>query len=512
MRWNLTCLGRLACCLAVCAGVLRAERPNFGDLDAETRKVLDLFEEISQVPRCSDSEGAISAWLVAWGKAHGFQVGTDLGDNVFIRVPASRGYETAPGIILQTHMDMVCQKNAASAHDFSRDPITLVRDGDWLKADGTTLGADDGIGMAVALSIAMDRGLPHPPLELMFTTGEETTGRGVENLERENIDGKVLINLDSEQEGMLIIGDASSGRSTITTLLKTGALAPELSIRTLRVDGLQGGHSGVDILKPRANAIKVLARALEGLQKVTDTRLVAVKGGTARNAIPRSAEAQVALASGAQDQALKILQDLEAAVRKECGSEEPGLRITLRPAEGPRPQAAFRTDETARLVSLLKALPNGAAGMDPRFPGVPETSNSLGIIESTSTGVSIQSMQRGSVLPRLVALNQKIADAAAAAGASVNTSTPRAPWLTNPDADVVRRCTAAYTRVFGQAPAVSVVHGGLECASISRKGGGLDTVSLGPTIENPHSPAERVFIPSLKRLRSLLAAVLEDYR
>lgn len=512
MRWIRNGFGRLVCCFAACAGGMRAGHPAFGGLDAETQAVLGIFEEISRVPRCSGHEAAIGGWLTEWGKAHGFRVDGDRGGNVFIRVPATPGREAAPGIILQAHMDMVCQKDPASPHDFSKDPITLLRDGDWLKADRTTLGADDGIGMAVALSIALDPGIAHPPLELMFTTGEETTGLGVDSLERANIDGKVLINLDSEEEGMLIIGDASSTRSTITALLESEALPPGLQVFTLRVDGLRGGHSGLDILKPRANAIKVAARALDALQKAAGARLVAIQGGTARNAIPRTAEARIALAPGAGDKALGILRDLEVAVRKECGSEDPDLRLSLVPDGGARPGTAFRGDETARLAALLLALPNGAAGMDARFPGIPETSNSLGIIESDSTGVVVQSMQRGSVASRLDELGRKIAAAAASAGASANTSAARSPWLTAPDADVVRRCTAAYARVFGHAPAVSVIHGGLECAGISRKGGGLDTVSIGPTLQNPHSPAERVFIPSVKKVRDLLVAVLEDYR
>lgn len=512
MRRSRSCFGRWICGLALCAGGLQAQHPAFAGLDAETTKVLNLFEEIARVPRCSGQEAAIGSWLKAWGLANGLKVEAGRGGNVFIRVPASTGYEAAPGIILQTHMDMVCQKDAASPHDFSKDPITLVRDGDWLRADRTTLGADDGIGMALALSLAQDRGLPHPPLQLIFTAGEETTGEGVDALERKNIDGKVLINLDSEQEGMLVIGDASATGSAITLFLKSEPLSAEAGVYTLRVQGLRGGHSGVDILKRRANAIKVMARTLDGLQKAGDLRLITVKGGTARNAIPRMVEAQVTLRAESLEQAQKVVQGVQEAVLGECGSEDPGLRIVLQPSGDPRPQSAFTKDETARVVSLLLALPNGAAAMDERFPGVPESSNSLGIIESTSASVTVQSMQRGSVLPKLLALNQKIADAAAGAKATVRSGSPGAPWLTSPDADVVRRCKAAYTRVFGQAPIVSIVHGGLECGDISRKGGGLDTVSIGPTIENPHSPGERVSIPSIKRVRDLLVAVLADYR
>ena len=480
-------------------------------LDGPTQKVVDLFQEIARIPRCSGHEGGIGKWLQAWGVAHGFRTDSDGGGNVFIRVPATPGYESAPGLVLQTHMDMVCEKVEGSAHDFTRDAITIVRDGEWLKAQGTTLGADDGIGMALALSIAEDKTLAHPRLELVFTTGEETTGDGVEALSREGIDGKVLLNLDSEQEGMLVIGDASATFSSIMVLLQSEALPEGSALFSVAVGELRGGHSGVDILKRRANAIKVMARALEALRKLTDLRLVSVKGGTARNAIPRSVQARVAFLPAAREQAAQALQELQEAIRKECGGEDPDLRITLASAEGPTTRTAFRTDETARLISLLLALPNGVAAMDARFPWVPATSNSLGIIESHEGGVVIQSMQRGSDVDGLNGLTRKLAEVAAASGATARGGNAGSPWLTSPDSDVVKRCQGAYARLFGKPPIVSVVHGGLECGDISRKCPGLDILSLGPTLENAHSPTERVNLPSIKKLRDLLVAVLAEY-
>ena len=510
MRMNRSILGGLVGCAALllaCAG-----QPLFTDLDEGTRKVLENFQEIAKVPRCSGNQAAIGKWLMDWGKGKGFKSESDRAGNVLMRVPATAGYENAPVIMLQSHMDMVGEKTPSSKHDFAKDPIVLIRDGEWLKADQTSLGADDGIGMALALSIAQDPQIPHPPLELIFTKDEETTGAGANNLAKTNLDGKVLINLDSEQEGLLVIGDASIAVGSLSLPLKSETLPGDFKVYTLRVAGLKGGHSGADITKPRGNALKVMARALETVQKRTDTRLISLNAGKTINAIPREAEAQLAFGGNSIDHILKDLQELQVSVQKEYTDESPGIEIQLKPADSARPKNAFQSDETTHLVTLLLVLPNGVATMDPRFPGVPETSNCLARARVSEFEVLLDSMQRGSNILKLKELNQRIGSIAIAAGASFSLDSGDAPWQADPNSGLLKRSQAAYARVFGTEPQVGAVHGGLECGVIARRGEGLDVISIGPTVLSPHSPEERVLLPSVKKVRDLLIAVLREYR
>jgi dipeptidase D len=484
-----------------------------GMTDEKTQGVLNFFKEINEFPRCFMYDRNMGVWLQKWAEVNGYPAEGDTTGNVVIRVPATKGYEKASTIVLQSHMDMVCEKSSDSAHDFFKDPVRLIREGEWLKADKTTLGADDGIGMALAFAMAKDPAIKHPPLELLFTVGEESGMRGANALYGGFIQGRVLINLDSEEEGAITIGSAGGLSTAIVMQAKPEKLPSPYGIYVLKVDGLQGGHSGVDIHRKRGNAIKILDRALETIIKNrTELRLVDLKGGSRLNAIPRQAAALIAFKPERFKEVLKTVKDVEQIMRQEYALTDKGLTITLSALEKDKPDKGFTPQDSSRAVSLLGALPDGVAAMDPYFKGMVETSNNLGTIETNAYGLTIMSNQRSSDMARLEELTNKIRQIAAGAGAWTKDFNGYEPWLPNLESNLLKRGKEVYRKLYGREPIVAVVHGGLECGLISAKCGGLDIIAVGPTIEGAHSPSEKLYIPSIGKVREFLAALLATYK
>lgn len=474
-----------------------------------TDLILKNFEKVSSIPRGTKFEAGIRQWLMDWAAARNCQSKMDAAGNLVISVPASPGHESNETIILQGHLDMVRQKTSTSTHDFEKDPIRLVRDGDWIKADGTTLGADNGIGIALMMSLVEDETVQHPPLELLLTVEEEIGLAGALNLDPSLITGKTLINLDSENEGVFTVGCAGGGSVYITLPVTWGMQTRDEIAFNLKVDGLQGGHSGEDINKHRANANKLIARILNYIQRDVPIRLAGLKGGTARNAIPRDAEAAFVCPKENAEALNQKFHAIVRDIRAEYAINEQDLSITLTQKNGESVRAISR-EKTQTGLRLLVSLPYGVSAMSADMPGFVETSNNIGIIELSDECLLLVSSQRSSVLSRLEEIIERVESLAWLAGATTERTTVVPPWQPDMESSLLKKCVETYETVMGLKPKVELTHGGLECGIISRRCGGLDTISLGPTIQNLHSPDERLYVPSLPRVWMFLSALLAE--
>lgn len=476
-----------------------------------TDTIIDLFREINKIPRCSKKEEKISGWLRQWAEDKGFPVKSDAAGNLNIRVPASPGCEDRPGIVVQGHMDMVCEKHADSDHDFSKDPIPVIADGDWLRADGTTLGADNGIALALAMVLATDRGVTRPPLELLFTVDEETGLTGALQMEEGFVDGRILINIDSEDEGVFTVGCAGGIDSRISLPLESVPIGDTAAVFTLAAKGMRGGHSGIDIDKHRANAIKVLTRGLDRLSGVCDLRLLSLDGGRSKNAIPREAKAMFAAGPDEVDGFKVQIDDIAEAIRAEYARTEPSLTLTLSRGEIPSPRTGLSPEITRRVICLLLALPDGVDDMSEEMVGLVQTSSNLARVHLEAEKLSIISSQRSSVMSRLFEITRRVESIVVLAGGQADRVNAYPSWQPNLASPLLRRCRETYLGLFGAEPKVEAIHAGLECGVIGSKSPGMDMISIGPTLRNPHSPDEKLHVPSVEKVWEFLAALVESY-
>lgn len=473
----------------------------------ELKKILSLFEEINTIPRKSKHEQRISDWLVTWAESHALDVKQDSALNVIISVPASTGCENDPIVILQGHMDMVCEKTPDSPHDFSKDAIQPVIDGDWMHADGTTLGADNGIGVAIALAIATDESVSHPPLELLFTSDEETGLNGANSITYDSLKGRILLNLDSEDEGVFTIGCAGGRDVTISLHCQKDTATTADVLFKIAADGLRGGHSGVDIHEQRANANILLARLLKQIvADIPSLQLSGIAGGSAHNAIPRNAYALVYVPETEQDTFNNNFNKTAADLQDQAKQSDPEAVISV--TELPGQNALYTVEDTKKVIDLLNALPHGVAKMSEAIDGLVETSNNFATIACTNDTVTILSSQRSSVASELDAIVSRVESIAENAGASYSTNDGYPGWQPNPASPILALCKKVYAGQFGNEPRVEAIHAGLECGIIGAKFEDMDMISLGPTVKNPHSPDEKLFIPSVPRVWSFLRALL----
>ena len=478
-----------------------------------TKRILDFFEQINAIPRCSKKEKEIGLWLEQWGEDNGFAVKKDPAGNLLITVPASAGFEKAPIIVIQGHMDMVCEKSPDSAHNFDKDPIRHSYDGDWLYADHTTLGADNGIALALAMAVVADADVGHPPLELLFTVDEETGLNGAKKIEADLMQGRIFLNIDSETEGLFTVGCAGGRHTQVSLALNFSEKMEAGTTFKLSVHGLKGGHSGIDIHKQRANANQILARALHHLAESGGLRLAAIKGGSAHNAIPRDAFAVFACQSDVGTGLDHIISEFEQTVKAEYETREPEIALTLAAVE-PEEQAkmVLSAEQTAAVINLLLAIPHGVLGMSSTFEGLVETSNNLATLEMSDNHLKILTSQRSSVISRLNEATDRIQAIAALAGAEAKSGSEYPPWTPDMNAALLKRCNAVYEDLFERKPKIMALHAGLECAVIGAKYADMDMISFGPDIEDPHSPTERLFIPSLERVWDFMVALLKSYQ
>ena len=474
--------------------------------------ILKLFEQINAIPRCSRHEEAISRWLLEWAAGNRFETAQDAAGNIVIRVPATSGYENASVIVIQGHMDMVCEKTPESSHDFSRDPIRMIVDGDWLKADNTTLGADNGIALAIGMALAENTTIDRPPIELLFTVDEETGLTGAAALAPGFITGRVLLNLDSEDEGVFTVGCAGGRDTRIRLPLQTTRISDPVQRFRLTVGGLRGGHSGIDINAHRANANVLLGRILSRIRESASIRLVEIAGGTAHNAIPRDASVTFICNPAKFDALAHLTEEFQCTVKEEYAATEKNLFITLEQQDMPEERYAVTLEDSIRVVDLIYALPHGVAGTSADVPGLVETSSNLATIAMAGNELDILSSQRSSIPSRLDEINRRIEAVAALAGAKSETGGQYPPWQPDMASPLLARSQALYRRLFGSDPTIQIIHAGLECGIIGATYPGMDMISFGPTLRNPHSPDERLHIPSIGRMWTFLVELLKSYQ
>ncbi|MHC4812365.1 MAG: aminoacyl-histidine dipeptidase [Planctomycetota bacterium] len=475
----------------------------------KTATILEWFAKVNEIPRESKNEEAISTWLSAWAEEHGFTARRDAVMNLVIEVPGSPGYENSPTVVIQGHMDMVCEKAKGSPHDFTKDPIKLVYDGDWLHADQTTLGADNGIALAMAMTIATEPDLKHPPLELLFTVDEETGLTGANALEPGFISGKILLNVDSEDEGVFTVGCAGGRDTHLYLPIEREAVDGDRTAHTVVVSDLRGGHSGIDIQKGRGNALCTLARVLYDMVANHDIRLVTVQGGSAHNAIPRDAEAIVMLPQAAVSPVTSRLAELQAVLRDELANVDPKVSLSIKPTSAVTGDRAWSAASTRRGIELMMAMPHAVEAFSTDIEGLVETSNNFATVATADDEMVILSSQRSSVKGRLDLLTDRIECVGRLAGARAESGAGYPAWEANMDSPLLETCKNLYRELFGKEPVVEVIHAGLECGIIGDKNPGMDMISFGPTIQNPHSPDERIEVPSIGLVWTFLVALLE---
>jgi dipeptidase D len=468
------------------------------------------FEALTKIARPSRHEGPVIEHVREWAAGSGFELRQDSARNLVVRVPASAGRESAPVLVLQGHLDMVCERRPDSPNDPAEGRIALVRDGDWLTADGTTLGADNGIGIAAMMALAEDESLPHGPLELLMTVIEEVggAGEGASGLDPSLVNGTTLLNLDSEEDGKLTVGSASSTDTEIRVQKPREPCTAGAVSLSVSVSGGLGGHSGTDIARGRSNAIKVLARALREALAAAPFRLVSLAGGKSWNAIPRDATAICSLPPEREAAFRAAVETAATAIRGAYIKTDPGVIVTVTGAA--EAADAWTENATRAVLDLVAIVPSGPLAMSPDFGGLVETSTSVGAVATDGATLTLHSLSRSSnpsALPDVIAT---LDAAARLAGGVLDVGQADPAWQPNLDSPALAVSQQVYERLFGEAPIVTAVHAWLETAVIGDRVPGLDMLSFGPQIEAPHSPDERVSIPTVARFWRLLAGVVDE--
>jgi dipeptidase D len=471
-----------------------------------------IFGDLALIPRGSGNETALRNHLGGMAKLAGLSTQEDTAGNLLIRVPATSGCGRAPTVILQAHLDMVCEADPPAAgqpaHDFTRDPLRLRRDGDWLKASGTTLGADNGIGVAAAMAIALSSNLKHGPLEILLTADEEDGMSGVNGLSPDWLKGRLLLNLDEEVPHAICIGCAGGSRIKTTIPIEWVEAPPGDTGATLTLSGLQGGHSACDIDKGRGNAVKLLAHAVAILfDEFKDIRLAGMMCGDKPNAIPREGEVWLSMPEGRFQTVCSVIEELGVDLATRFSNEP---NFCMRFEKAPRHDRCYSREMSQRLIDLLLAFPSGVMAMNKSLPGLVETSSNLASCQSDLEVVRIGNMPRSSHGPSLRELIARLMDIAQQAAATAAEHDTYPGYQPNRASRVTALVTAAHERLFGAAPKIVATHGGLEFGPIAAKYPAMDMGAFGPHIVNPHSPNEAVLIPSVQEFWTLLCGVLED--
>ncbi|GAB6282584.1 MAG: aminoacyl-histidine dipeptidase [Ignavibacterium sp.] len=464
------------------------------------------FEEICKYPRPSKKEEKIAEYVMSVGKKNNLEVLRDKAGNVIIRKPASSGKEYLKPVILQCHLDMVAEKNRGVEHNFDKDPIQPYIDSEWVKAKGTTLGADNGIGVATALAVLEDKSLEHGPIECLFTLDEETGLTGATNLEPGVLKGKILINLDSEEFGTFFIGCAGGKNTEAKLEIKYEETPSNFVAYELRVTGLKGGHSGLEIHVGLGNAIKILTRSLKLLSQKMKFKLGKIEGGNKHNAIPRESFAQVLIPKDQQEQFLQFIPELNSMIKEEFKVVDPNLNIAAEKIKTPK--KVFSKKSASNLISALYALPHGVIKMSPEIKGLVETSTNLATIRTKGDVVTILTSQRSSVASEIDDIALMVASVFELADAEIKMGDGYPAWKPNVNSEILNLFKETYKEMFNEEPKVEAIHAGLECGVIGEKYPGMDMFSFGPTMFGVHSPDERLKIDSVEPFWNLLTNVL----
>ncbi|MBN1198881.1 MAG: aminoacyl-histidine dipeptidase [Bacteroidales bacterium] len=466
------------------------------------------FYELTQIPRPSKHEEKVRQFVVDFGKEHGLKTVVDEIGNVIISKPATPGMENRQGVVLQAHLDMVPQKNEDTVHDFTNDPLKPYVDEEWVKADGTTLGADNGIGVAAAMAVLASKDLKHGPVEALFTIDEETGMTGAFELKSGILHGDILLNMDSEDEGELYIGCAGGTNANARFSYQESEAPSGFETFKLVVKGLKGGHSGLDIPLGRGNSNKILNRLMWVAERQFNLRLSTIDGGSLRNAIPRESSAIIGIPSANKEGFFSYVKEFTEIVRKELSAVEPDLSILIDPVAGP---AAWIDEKTQHnLLNALYACPNGVIRMSNEMPGLVETSTNLAIVKSSNGEIKVQCLLRSSVDSAKTDLEQMIRSVFELAGATILFDGQYQGWKPNPESAILKTMQNVYQKKFGKIPEIRAIHAGLECGILGGAYPNWDMISFGPTIRFPHSPDEKVNIKTVEKFWDFLIETLKE--
>jgi len=466
------------------------------------------FDRLAAIPRASTKEAAARHYVRGLAAELGLECVQDNAGNLVIRKPARPGREGAPRALLQGHLDMVCEKNEGTVHDFDVDPIKVVRDGDWLKADGTTLGSDNGVGVSAALAVMESNDIAHGPLEFVFTIDEESGLTGASAFAGGLLKSKYFLNLDNEEKGTLCIGCSGGVKTTARRKVEFRPASAGSACR-VKVSGLKGGHSGVDIHQGRGNALRIMGGVLQVLLDRLPIEIAEVNGGSAQNAIPREAAALVVLPDTSRESKLKsLVATAEAGYKADLGGFDSGLQITVEKAE--RPGKVLEASDAKQTVALLASLPHGVLAMSPDVDGLVQTSTNLATVSTRGDVVEIVTSQRSAIESSMLSAARMVATVCGLAGFEVEHGGKYPGWKPEPNSDIVRKLQEVHKKLFGEPAKLIAMHAGLECGVIGEKYPGMQMVSFGPTIVDPHSPNERVQISSVESFWNYLRLVLES--
>lgn len=486
--------------------------PEVDSKNLKPEAVWRYFFELTTHPRCSGNEKNVVQYVTDVAKSFSLQVIQDEHNNVVIRKPASKGRKHHSPVVLQSHLDMVCEKNENKIFNFSKDSIPILKKGSWVTAEGTSLGADNGIGVATALAVLESSTISHPHIEVLLTSREEIGLVGARNLKIDFVQGRTLLNLDSEEEGVVFIGCAG-GIDTIGTINvfveKTNCSSFPFKVV---VSGLRGGHSGIEIHQGRGNAIKILARVLDELVHLPGTRIGSIRGGTKRNAIPRESEAIVYLTKDQRKIVERTITNMHRQLSLEHKSTDPELTIEITELKNPPTDWMFTRAFQEKVISLLLAMPHGVLAMSRDIEGLVETSTNLAVVGSDEDFLSIQTSQRSSIESAKQYAARRVEELMKLAGAETGFENSYPGWTPNVESKILATCRRVYKNLTGNEIEVKAVHAGLECGIIGEKYEDMDMISFGPLIENVHSPDERVSIPSVEHFWDYLIELLKAVR
>ncbi len=467
------------------------------------------FEEICNIPHPSRKEEQLAEYVVSVGKKNNLETNRDEFGNIVIKKPATKGKENLKTVVLQGHLDMVPEKNNDVDHDFEKDPIQPFIEGEWVKAKGTTLGSDNGIGVAAALAVIESNDFEHGPLEFLFTLDEETGLNGAQALKPGFMDAEILLNLDSEEDGAVYIGCAGGKNTNAKFSVNFGSVPSNSTSIELTVKGLKGGHSGLDIAEGRGNAVKIMSRLIWQLLKNQNCKLSKIDGGSKHNAIPRECFATIVVESNKVDEVINFVSNFNNILKKELATNEPGLSIEAKKSDAKVSNIMY--DESAhKLIAALYAIPHGVLAMSPDIEGLVETSTNLAVVKTETDSVNIVTSQRSSVESEKEDAAAMVAALFELAGAEVNQGDGYPGWKPNVKSPILGVMKETFKNLFNGEPEVKAIHAGLECGIINERYPDMDMISFGPTIMGAHSPDERVKIDTVEKFWNLLKETLKN--
>ena len=480
-------------------------------MTAAVQNVLDIFEELNKVPRQSEQEEKIHKWLSDWAESNGFESVSDEALNINIKIPASAGYEKSPSLVIQGHMDMVCEKVEGSDHDFSKDPIKHVIEGDWLSADETSLGADNGIAIAMAMAVALDKDIEHPAFEILITTAEETGLYGANALKSGFVEGKVLLNLDSEDEGVFTVGCAGGNDTLIHLPVDFEEITDDFALYQLTVTGLLGGHSGVDINSNRESSNVLVTRLISDIRMDMEAHLVDIYGGTAHNSLARTSDIVVAVKKDDKELLENSVKSSLDIFKIENSVVDTGLNIKIN-SPVKKYNKMLKQVSTVKAVNLLLSIPHGVLRMSAAIEGLVQTSNNIAIIRLEEDSLFIHNSQRSSIMSDLNNVSHRIEASAQLAGAETELIIKYPAWMPNMDSPLLKKCKNVYSDTFGKEPVIEAIHAGLECGVVGSIYEGMDMISFGPNIQDCHSPDEKMQISSLGLVWEFMVALFKSFK